>query len=66
MTGQRISDYLKENGIKQKWLADRVGVTEAQMSNCLNSKTTISAELLFQICSALGVSSEEFRGETSA
>ena len=63
MTGQKISEYLKENGIKQKWLADRIGVTETQMSNFLNSKATLSAELLFQICSVLGVSSEEFRNK---
>lgn len=61
MTGKEISKYLKKNGIKQKWLAEQVGVSESLMSSMLKGKTAINADMLFSICSVLKVSSESFR-----
>lgn len=59
MIGLKISDYLRNNGIKQKWLAEQIGITESRLSSVLNNKTTLNADMLFDICSALNVSSEK-------
>lgn len=59
--GERICHYLDSNGIKQRWLAEQLDISETKMSNILNSRTSIDAELLFRICKVLNVSSELFR-----
>ncbi len=64
MTGILISKFLRENGIKQRWLAEQLGISETRMSLMLTSKVRIDAEFLFKICDVFGVSSETFRNET--
>lgn len=61
MSGQLISQYLQNNGIKQRWLAEQLGITESRLSLILAQKAPLDAEILFKICDTLGVSSELFR-----
>lgn len=61
MTGKEVAQYLNENGIKQKWLAEKLEVSESRLSGMLTGKSPISAEMLYDICSILNVSSEVFR-----
>ena len=61
MTGILIAMFLRDNGIKQRWLADQLSISETRMSLMLTDKAPIEAEMLFRICDALGVSSETFR-----
>ena len=61
MTYLKIKEYLERNGIKQKWLANEIGVSVSQLSLMLTGKAPIRTDMLFLICDALGVSSETFR-----
>lgn len=61
MTYLKIKEYLEKNGIKQKWLANEIGVSVSQISLMLSGKAPIRTEMLFMICDKLGVSSETFR-----
>lgn len=63
--GMTISQYLKSNGIKQKWLSSQLGMSESRLSSILNDKALLKADVLFDICSVLNVSSENFRDKTS-
>lgn len=66
MTASKIKEYLQKNGIMQKWLAEQINIPESRLSNILNNKSPLYADLLFQICQILGVSSEEFKNNSTA
>ncbi|MGI6616726.1 MAG: helix-turn-helix domain-containing protein [Saccharofermentanales bacterium] len=53
MTGILISKFLRENGIKQRWLAEQLGISETRMPLMLTSKAPIDADFLFKICDVL-------------
>ena len=60
MVGKRIGEYLTENGIKQSWLAEKVGITAPQMSDICNKGRTIDCVLYYKICKTLNVALETF------
>ena len=60
MVGQRIKQYLEDNGIKQGFVAAKVGIPHSQMSDILNNGRTINCVLYAKICRALNVSLETF------
>lgn len=49
----RLKQYMSENGLKQKVIAEKSGFTENQMSQMLNGKRNISADELEIICNAM-------------
>jgi putative transcriptional regulator len=49
----RLKDYLNQNGIKQIWLAEQVGVTRGTIGNIVNHKYTPTLDLAFKICITL-------------
>ena len=51
----RIKDVLKEQGMTNIALADKVGITRPNMSNIVNGKTNPSLETLERIALALQV-----------
>lgn len=51
----RIKELSKENGISITKLAEMVGITQPNMSNIANNKTSPSLELLDRIATALNV-----------
>lgn len=61
MTGKAVSQYLNDKGIKQKWLAEKLDISESRLSGMLTGRYPMSAEMLFDICRILNVSSEVFR-----
>ncbi len=61
MVFAKIKEYLESNGIKQKWLAHELGITESKLSLMLTGKSPIYSDMLFQICDVLGVSSNLFK-----
>jgi len=63
MVGKRIGEYLTNNGIKQSWLAEKVGITAPQMSDICNKGRTIDCVLYYKICKALNVALETFLKE---
>jgi transcriptional regulator with XRE-family HTH domain len=56
MIGAAIKNYLDANGIKQAFVAEKVGITPGQMSDiCNNGRKTIDCVLYYKICRALNV-----------
>lgn len=57
---KRIKDYLTEHGIKQGFLAEKLGVTDSIISAMLNGNRNIDCIEYFEICRALDVPLETF------
>jgi putative transcriptional regulator len=51
----RIKQILENRGLKQKWLADKIGVTEVTISNWVNNRTYPSIETLLTISTVLNI-----------
>lgn len=49
----RLKEILESRGIKQSWLADRVGMTRETMSNLVNNRYQTSIEFAFVIADVL-------------
>lgn len=58
--GKRIGQYLTDNGIKQAFVAEKVGITRPQMSDICNKDRTIDCVLYYKICKTLNVPLETF------
>ena len=59
----KIKKYLDENGIKQKFLQQKLGMSVSSCNAMLNGNRGISAEEYFKICEALGVPLDYFKDE---
>ena len=55
MVGKAIGQYLTENGIKQSFVADKVGIPKSQMSDICTKDRTVDSVLYYKICKALNV-----------
>lgn len=51
----RLKLYITRNGLKQKVIAEKSGLTENQMSQILKGKRGISADEFEIICNAMNV-----------
>ena len=60
MVGAKIKEYLDNHGIKQSWLASKVGLSRSQMSDICIKDRTIDCVVYFKICKVLNVPLEEF------
>ena len=61
MVGLRIGKYLADNGIKQAFVAEKVGITPPQMSDICNKQgKSIDCVLYYKICKKLNVPLETF------
>ena len=60
MVGKRIKEYLVSNGIKQKFLADKTGLTTMVISDICNNGRKIDIVEYYKICKALNVPMETF------
>ena len=63
MVGKKIGQYLTENGIKQSFVAEKVGIAPSQMSDICKKGRGIDCVLYYKICKALNVSLETFLEE---
>ena len=63
MVGLRIGKYLDDNGIKQSYLAEKVGIPQSQMSYICKKGKRIDSVLYYKICLALNVPFETFMEE---
>lgn len=55
----RIKEILNEKGIKQKWLADKIGKSYNMVNRYVGNKIQPSLELLYEISDVLNVEVEE-------
>ena len=51
---------MTDNGIKQTFVAEKVGITQPQMSEICNKGRSIDCLLYYRICKALNVPLETF------
>ena len=59
----RIKDILDERGVRQKWLAQKLGMTQANVSRICANKLQPNLELLFKIADILNVHPSELLGD---
>jgi transcriptional regulator with XRE-family HTH domain len=57
---QKISNYLSENGIKQKYISERTGIPENTLSMILNGKRKMDADEFVEIVISLGTDANKF------
>ena len=60
MIGKLIKEYLQDKGIKQNFVAEKIGITENAMSDICNGKRDISCIEYYKLCKALGIELEYF------
>ena len=60
MVGERIKQYLTDNGIKQSFVAEKVGIPAPQLSDICNKGRIIDCVLYYKICKVLNVPLEKF------
>lgn len=57
----KLKGYLAENGIKQKELAERIGMNEVSFSQKINrSGSVFTIDEVKLICETLGISADDF------
>ena len=54
-----LKEILKNKGVKQKWLATRIGVSEVTVSNWVKEKSIPSQKHLDRLCEVLNISTKE-------
>lgn len=54
-----LKDLLKSKGLKQKWLAQKLGVSEVTISNWVKEKSTPSKKNIEKICEIMEVSPKD-------
>lgn len=57
---QKISKYITENGIKQKYISEKSGIPENVLSMILNGKRKLDADEFVEIILVLGVDANYF------
>lgn len=60
MLGKMIKTYISDNGLKQKKIAEDVGMTPQALNDVLNERRKVEATEYFDICKALKVSVDYF------
>ena len=60
MIGNRIKEYLRDNGIKQSYLAEKTGLSNCQISDIVNHDRRIDCVEYYKICNALNVPLDHF------
>ena len=59
MVGVKIGQYLTDNGIKQSFVAEKVGIAKTKMSDICKGRS-IDCVLYYKICKVLNVPLETF------
>ena len=60
--GTRISDLLEQQGLSQRELADRIGVTEVSMSRYIKGERTPKGPIIANIAKVLHTTSDFLLG----
>ena len=56
---ERISNLIDDKGMKQKFIAQKIDVSETAMSAMLSGKQKIDVETFIKICFVLGTTPDE-------
>ena len=55
MVKNRLREILDSKGIKQVWLAEKVGITKQTMSSLIKNRFTTSMDIAFKIAKVLDI-----------
>jgi len=70
VVGEKIKNYLEQNGIKQTFLSEKTGIPMAKLNLSLNGKRRLDFDEYVNICSALALRTDFFleakKGELNA
>lgn len=59
-----LKKYLADHGIKNKYLADKIGMSESQLSSLLYKRSLLNGDKAILIAKALGISPNVFLKES--
>ena len=59
MVAERLREMIDERGLKQKFIADEIGVSETAFSAMLNGRQQIDVDTFFAIAGVLRMSPDE-------
>lgn len=62
MTAEKLRDAIDGRGIKQKFIAEKVGISETALSMMLSGKQTIDVDTFFRITEVLSMTPDEIYG----
>lgn len=63
MTVERwIAEQIAQRGIKQKWLAERAGMTEQKLSSCLTGRRNFKTKEFLSVCVAADINPLDYPG----
>jgi len=54
-----LKEFLKTKGVKQNWLASKIGVSEVTMSNWVKGKSIPTQKNLEKLCEILNIPMKE-------
>lgn len=60
---KRLKEILAQRGIKQKWLAEQIGVSEVTISNWVKGVFQPTNENIQKIIEVLNIDKEELHGK---
>ena len=66
MVGERIKQYLNDNGIRMSFVTEKVGIPSSQFSDICNKGRKIDCVTYYKICKALNVPLEKFLEDEEA
>lgn len=61
-----INRVIREKGLKQKYVAEKVGISETSLSNYLTERSGIKGDMVPAFCRALEVEPNELYREEAA
>jgi len=59
MVAERLREMIDARGLKQKFIADKIGVSETAFSAMLNGRQQIDVDTFFAIAVVIGMSPDE-------
>jgi len=62
IVGANVKKYISKSGLKQKFFAEKIGMTERQLSDIINGRKIIDSSMILTLCEALEVSPNELFG----
>ncbi len=64
MVNERVNAAIKKSGIKQKVIAERIGISEQSLTAMLSGRRKISVDEFFKLCTVLNETPNHLYGYT--
>lgn len=58
---RQLKEYIQNTGLKQTFLASKVGISTPHLSQVLNERRNMTTEVYFRILRALGITEDEIK-----